>query len=150
MSWELLALTTALMYGVQELMIKQVMKKENYLAFMWVYYLVSTIMFFALFVRNIEFPGEAFPWIVAVAGGLLWAIASPLFFKSYELTDVSLRSPLGKLSLIIILSISVIFLGEALTFQKLAGTLMIFAAAVLLVAHGNDLLPRINSGVSTG
>lgn len=147
MSWEMLALAVAVFYGLANVILRTAMKKEDSLAFTWIYEAVSTIIFFALFVREFSIPLGVLPWLIALAGGILWT-AAPLFsFKSYQLMDVSARAPLGKVSILLVLLMSVIFLGETLTSQKIIGTFLIFLGAIILVLKGRKI--ELTKGVKT-
>ena len=139
MAWEILALTTAVLYGLEDVLTRHAMKREHYIAFMWLYQSMGGLLFFALFVRELNIPATALPWFIALTAGVMWTLASLLRFKSYELTDVSIRSPLGKVNVILILIMSVIFLGETLTMQKLVGTMLIFFGAIILVLKGRRI-----------
>jgi transporter family protein len=63
-----------------------------------------------------------------VATGLSWIF----YFKALETGDVSKVAPIDKLSVVFVMIIAFVFLGEPLTVKTIAGGLLITAGAVLL------------------
>jgi transporter family protein len=63
-----------------------------------------------------------------VATGLSWIF----YFKALETGDVSRVAPIDKLSVVFVMIIAFLFLGEPLTAKTVAGGLLITAGAVLL------------------
>lgn len=68
-------------------------------------------------------------FLSAIATGLSWLC----YFKALSLGDVSKVAPLDKLSVPLVIIISVIFLGEPLTWQVIAGGLLITCGAIILI-----------------
>jgi transporter family protein len=63
-----------------------------------------------------------------VATGLSWIF----YFKALETGDVSKVAPIDKLSVVFVMLLAFIFLGEPLSVKTIAGGLLITAGAVLL------------------
>jgi transporter family protein len=63
-----------------------------------------------------------------VATGLSWIF----YFKALETGDVSKVAPIDKLSVVFVILIAFMFLGEPLSVKTIAGGLLITAGAVLL------------------
>ena len=64
-----------------------------------------------------------------IATGLSWIF----YFKALETGDVSKVAPIDKLSVVFVMIISFIFLGEAISAKVLLGGILIFAGAVIML-----------------
>ncbi|MGG6242421.1 EamA family transporter [Nodosilinea sp. AN01ver1] len=64
-----------------------------------------------------------------VATGLSWLC----YFRALQLGHASLVAPVDKSGLILVLALSVLFLGEPLTLQVLVGTALVLAGTLVLV-----------------
>lgn len=64
-----------------------------------------------------------------VATGLSWLC----YFKALQVGRASLVSPVDKSGLILVLLLSVLFLGEPLTIQVVVGTVLVLAGTLVLV-----------------
>lgn len=64
-----------------------------------------------------------------IATGLSWIF----YFKALQIGKVSQVAPLDKLSVALAIVISVIFLGEALTWKDAIGALLIIAGTLILI-----------------
>lgn len=67
--------------------------------------------------------------ISGVATGLSWIF----YFKALKMADVSQVAPIDKLSLALTIILSVIFLGENLSFKTAIGALLIIVGTIVLV-----------------
>lgn len=78
-----------------------------------------------------QIPGRVWMWLVlsAVATGLSWLA----YFRALQLGPASSVAPIDKSSLAIILILSVLFLGESLTWKTLLGTAAILAGTFLFI-----------------
>jgi len=77
------------------------------------------------------FDSKALGYIVlsGIAGAISWLF----YFFAIKHGPVSAVASIDRLSIVFVFIIAVIFLGEALTWAKLAGVLLIVAGAVLMV-----------------
>ena len=64
-----------------------------------------------------------------IATGLSWVF----YFKALQLGKVSQVAPVDKLSVALAIILSVIFLGESLTWKEAVGALLIVAGTVILI-----------------
>ena len=64
-----------------------------------------------------------------IATGLSWIF----YFKALETGDVSKVAPIDKLSVVFVIIISFIFLGETVSAKVIIGGLLIFAGAVMML-----------------
>jgi transporter family protein len=67
--------------------------------------------------------------ISGIATGLSWIF----YFKALQLGKVSQVAPVDKLSVALTIILSVIFLGEALTWKAAIGALLIIAGTVVMI-----------------
>lgn len=64
-----------------------------------------------------------------ISTGLSWLF----YFKALQLGKASLVSPIDKSSVVLVLLLSAIFLGEALTWKSLLGTFLVLAGVLVLI-----------------
>ena len=64
-----------------------------------------------------------------IATGLSWIF----YFKALQLGKVSQVAPVDKLSVALAIVLSVVFLGEAMTWKNLAGAILIIAGTIVLI-----------------
>jgi transporter family protein len=79
--------------------------------------------------RLISKEGLVFLILSGVATGLSWLF----YFKALQLGKVSQVAPVDKLSLALVIILSVLFLGEPLTWKMLLGALLIIGGTVVLI-----------------
>lgn len=71
-------------------------------------------------------------WFIILSGvatGLSWIF----YFKALQLGKVSQVAPVDKLSLALTIILSILFLGETLTWQTAAGAFLIIAGTLVLI-----------------
>ena len=144
MVWQIFALLTALSRGLQKVIHRHIMKKENYIAYSWAFNLVTAVFFLFLFIRGITVPTSLHAWMLALFAGFLWAVIALVGFKSYELTPVSLRDPLARTDVLFLLLFSSLFLQESLTEFKLLGVFLIFLGLVILTWQKGKFFRRFS------
>lgn len=71
-------------------------------------------------------------WIFLVIAGIATALSSLFTFRALKLGDASAVNPLERLSLVFAIIFAVIFLKEKLTWQIIAGGLLMSAGAILI------------------
>ena len=78
-----------------------------------------------------QISGRVWLWLIlsALATGLSWLS----YFRALQLGEASHVAPIDKSSLAVILVLSVIFLGEALTWKSALGTALILAGTILFI-----------------
>jgi transporter family protein len=84
----------------------------------------SAITINALSKQNFIFLG-----LSGVATGLSWIF----YFKALQIGKVSQVAPVDKLSVALAIILSVLFLGEALTWKNAIGALLVIAGTVVLI-----------------
>lgn len=71
-------------------------------------------------------------WIFLALSGLATGASWLCYFKALQLGKASQVAPIDKLSVVFVIVFAALFLGEALTWRSVAGTLMIAGGAILL------------------
>lgn len=71
-------------------------------------------------------------WVFLIAAGVCTTLSTLLSYRALKLADVSLVSPLERLSLVIAIILSVVFLKEKLSWQVITGVVLMTAGAVLI------------------
>ena len=71
-------------------------------------------------------------WIFLILSGLATGLSWMCYFRALQLGEASRVAPIDKLSVVFVISFAAIFLGEAISWQSLAGGGLIVAGAILL------------------
>lgn len=71
-------------------------------------------------------------WIFLTLSGLATGLSWLCYFRALQLGDASRVAPIDKLSVVIVLILAAVFLGEPLTWKTLLGGSMIAGGAVVL------------------
>ena len=71
--------------------------------------------------------------IFLVLSGIATGFSWIFYFKALETGDVSKVAPIDKLSVVFVMIISFIFLGETVSAKVLIGGMLIFAGAILML-----------------
>ncbi len=72
-------------------------------------------------------------WIFLILSGLGTGLSWLAYFRALQLGDASRVAPIDKSSLVMILVLAVIFLGEPLTWKTAVGTLLIMGGTLLFI-----------------
>ncbi|MDI6600815.1 MAG: GRP family sugar transporter [Thermoanaerobacteraceae bacterium] len=86
-----------------------------------------------------ESPGDYTFILFALSSGLLYSLANIFYFKSLNIGEISLVTPIGNLNIFFLFILSVIFLHERFTSFKLLGIILIFYGTSTLKREGNFL-----------
>ncbi|MBI2971507.1 MAG: DMT family transporter [Candidatus Aenigmarchaeota archaeon] len=132
MTWELYALVAALGFGVQALLLRRIMLKADAVTFFWAFNALLAAFTLPLLVIDASLPSGIVPWLILLAGVVLWIFEGLLVFESYKHTEISLLKPLSTISVLLVFVLSVVFLNEAATVQKILGTLAVFVGIAVL------------------
>jgi len=143
----LFALIAAIAVGIENLLMRHVLKTEDTLGFTFLVHLISTILLIPLFAIEFALPSQPIAWLFAIASALIWLAAAYCGFLSYKTIDASTKSPITKIKLFFVLLLSVILLGESLTAEKVIGTALIFAGITLLTYKGNGFARLGEKGI---
>lgn len=79
-------------------------------------------------IRNLPLHDMIFLFLSAIATGLSWLF----YFKALEQGDVSKVAPIDKLSVPLVILLSILFLGEELSWKVALGGSLITAGSILL------------------
>lgn len=71
-------------------------------------------------------------WLFLVLSGLATGLSWLCYFRALQLGPASRVAPIDKLSVVVVIVLAALFLGERLTIMKAVGGLMIAAGAVIL------------------
>lgn len=72
-------------------------------------------------------------WIFIILSGLATGLSWIFYFKALQLGEVSQVAPVDKLSVALAIVLSVIFLGEPLTWKNAIGALLIISGTLVLI-----------------
>jgi drug/metabolite transporter (DMT)-like permease len=111
---------------------RYIMINEDGGTFTFVHYLLGSLFLLPFFLLGFQWPSENIAWLIALISGICWAMAAFFGFKSYSLLQLSYRAPISKSKVFFVLILSMIFLKEVLTFEKILGTILIFFGIIIL------------------
>ncbi len=74
-------------------------------------------------------------WIFLILSGLATGCSWLCYFRALQLGEASKVAPIDKLSVVFVIILAAIFLGEALTWRTALGATLITAGAVLLATR---------------
>ncbi len=74
-------------------------------------------------------------WVFIILSGVATGLSWIFYFRALQLGKVSQVAPVDKLSLALTILLSVIFLGETLTWQTAVGALLIIGGTVVLIVQ---------------
>ena len=77
-------------------------------------------------------------WIYLVLAGVITCVSSLLAFHALSLADASRVSPLERLSLVFAIIFAVVFLKEKVSWQLIAGAILMAVGAVLIAFGGQS------------
>ena len=72
-------------------------------------------------------------WIFLILSGLATGASWLCYFYAIKIGDVSKVVPIDKCSLVLTIIFAVIFLGEALTWKTVVGSILLLAGALIMV-----------------
>lgn len=72
-------------------------------------------------------------WVFLILSGLATGLSWIFYFKALQLGKVSQVAPVDKASVAIALLLSVVFLGEPLTYKTILAVLMIMGGTIILI-----------------
>ena len=72
-------------------------------------------------------------WYFVIASGIATSLSWIFYFKALQLGKVSQVAPVDKLSVALAIILSVIFLGEVLTWKIAVGALLIIGGTIVLI-----------------
>ncbi len=72
-------------------------------------------------------------WIFLILSGLATGASWLCYFYAIKIGDVSKVAPIDKCSLVLTIIFAVIFLGEALTWKTVVGSILLLAGALVMV-----------------
>ncbi|HEY9691162.1 MAG TPA: EamA family transporter [Oculatellaceae cyanobacterium] len=73
------------------------------------------------------------PIFFIILSGITTGFSWLFYFKSLQIGEASLVSPIDKSSVVLVLLMSAIFLGEALTWKAILGTLFVLGGILILI-----------------
>jgi drug/metabolite transporter (DMT)-like permease len=132
MLWLYAVLLATLIGGLGKVVHRKVAKAEDVPSYSFLFTLVAGLSFVPLlFLEETVLP-TGLGWITVLAAAFLWFIINITGFNAAKYTEVSLKAPLNNLKVLFLFVLAIVFLQEAVTVQKVAGTLLVFLGSVVL------------------
>ena len=133
--WLLLSFISGLLFSSQQILTRYVLKGSGKDAWAFSFFAsaVGTLVSLPFILLKPQFGLSVNVWIVMIMVGLLIVLHNWFTFKSASYLPPSITGSLTKFRLIWIFIIGIVILGEAFSFGKVAGTLMIIIAGAVIV-----------------
>ena len=143
MSWVLLTILAAFLWGTVSIVDKFVMSKWTKTAMLPVLFLgfaglVASILIFAFYPVGHLSPANI---ALAIGGGVLYFLGATLFFEAAKLEEISRIISVMYIQPLFVLFLATFFLGERFTAQNYLGILLLVAGS-LLISVKKDLKLR--------
>jgi drug/metabolite transporter (DMT)-like permease len=145
--WFIFSALAGLLYTGEGLLQRHFLRKQkDAWAFSFFYSLVGVIVSFPFMLASPVVPNTVGPWLGALLVGLLIVGNNLLLFKAANHIEASIIGTLFKLKFVWIFVLSIILLGNAFEWSKLAGVVLTVAAGLVIMHRFKRLTP--NAGVS--
>ena len=130
----LFALMSAVSGGVEKIIHRHILTKEDTLSYAFIWQLVAALFLLPLFFIEFGMPANNNAWFLVLISGIMWTVIAYVGFAAYSNLEVSLKTSISKSKLFFILLFSIIFLREVFSAEKLIGTVLIFTG-ILIATH---------------
>lgn len=135
--WWMYALLSALFAALTAVFAKKGVSNVNSDLAMAIRTVVITVVAWGIFLfRNKSFSIGHLTrenWLFLILSGLATGLSWIFYFRALQLGKVSQVAPVDKMSVAIAILLSVVFLGEVLTWKMVAGALLIIAGTIVLI-----------------
>ena len=141
MSGELIALISALLWAMASVLLAMGARRLHVLPLNLIRCVISTVFFWILLpfyggLRALaEIPPAAWLWMAVSVLGLL-VVGDTLYFRAMDLAGVSWAMPVASINPLWAVLLAALVLGEPLTWNLLAGVLLVVAGIVLVSRTG--------------
>jgi transporter family protein len=132
MDWFFIAILVAFLGGSETLVNRFVLKKEEDSdAYAFAFQIIASILLLPLFILGWQPPTETIGWVFALGTSVVWTLIALIGFRAHRFADVSLKTPLGKSKVFWAIFFAAIILSEAVTTEKILGSILIFVGVVV-------------------
>lgn len=144
MLWFIYALISAFSNGLSSLLSRKVLKDYDLISFAFIFNILCAVFMVPLMVSDFDYPTD--PYILRVTGVamILWIVVGITNMKSTQMVEVSVKEPLMQVQILFTMLFAYVFLGEAMTWNKMAGTATIFIGLIVLT-YRKDILKDITT-----
>jgi drug/metabolite transporter (DMT)-like permease len=143
MLWLILAIVSAITGGFIGLINRFVVKDHDYISYSFVWQILNALLFLPLFIANFALPSELIGWELMLLGVFFWTVMGFTGFKSVQLVEASLREPVAEAKVLFVLILSSVLISEALTINKIFGTILIFVG-LMIIAYRKGMFIRFS------
>ncbi|MFO8016612.1 MAG: DMT family transporter [Candidatus Woesearchaeota archaeon] len=133
MEWYLLALLSAIIFGVSDVIKKKILSREHTLQFTSTYYLIIFIFLLVLLPR-VDFYLSPAQWALIGLKSCFLAVAAFIILKLLRHYDISEVEPLKNLSPLFLLVFGFIILNETPNIFNISGILLLLLGAYVMEA----------------
>lgn len=135
--WWMFALLSALFAALTAVFAKKGVSNMDSDLAMAIRTVVITLIAWSIFLFKNKSLGDVHltrqNWLFLILSGMATGLSWIFYFKALQLGKVSQVAPVDKMSVAIAILLSVLFLGEVLTWKMAIGALLIIAGTVVLI-----------------
>lgn len=147
MLWLYAVIFATLMGGIGQVLHRRITKDEDVRSYSFLFTLIAGLSFIpVMFLEDMTLPSGN-GWLTFFAAAGLWFLINITGFNATKRTEVGVYAPLSKTSIIFVLLLASVFLGENVTLAKILGTLVIFTGIVMLTWKKGSLDKLKDKGI---
>ena len=135
MNWVFYALTTAVIFGFQNIITKKILQKEHSVEYLSILYLTSFI-FLLPFIKNVNILSLKIIFLVLIRT-VLMATSMLFFIKSLKHMPISTVTPLGNLIPFFSLIFGFVLLNEVIGIFQIIGVFVLIFGSYILSTEGH-------------
>jgi len=141
--WLIFALSSALIGGMSSLMQRYILRSHDFVSYAFLFQILSGLFFIPLMLFDFKVPTDIFGIEIVLLGIVVWTITSLCIYKSVQMLEISIGSPVGSVKILFLLLLSYFLLSESLTTSKIIGTLSIFLGMFILTYRKGASFSRL-------
>lgn len=126
------ALISAFSKGSERIVHRYILADEDSLSYAFIWHVLTSLIFLPFFIIEFSLPTQGLAWVLVIISSVLWTLVAYFGFKAYSTLEVSVKVPIGQSRLLFALLLSVVFLKEVLTIEKILGTILVFIGLIII------------------
>ena len=133
MLWLWVTLSAVFINALGKIIHRYILKDEDAIGYAFIWSFLSAVFYIPLLaIEPLRLPTTQLEWMGFFLAVALWLIINIVGFYSIKHTEITLRTPLNTIKIVLILLLGAVFLHEEITTWKVFGTLLVFAGAFVI------------------
>lgn len=143
MLWLIYAIMASTVSGIGSVFHRVIMVEEDTLSYACILSLVGALFYIPFLIKEFALPSELLPWAIVLLASVVWTATAYYDLESVTHSPISIKKPFDQIRMIFVLFLSVILLSDALTTNKLVGTLVMFIGLITLTYQRKGFFSRL-------